>query len=194
MNKIKKFLKIIPLLIGATVGAIVIPIILFYGILLFELYIGFWRPDLTYKGDKTVPEEDVIYYGKITLRDLRLDKVYTYDYDNRKECHKYFVVKKNHLSFEKLHERLSQFCRDYYKNQTECDEVNFHFYWECAKMPWYWNDEGHFPDLELNPVNKIGAYGVNKDGSMDFWVKKKGKSFYNYGKILKEIKSFSDDN
>ena len=74
MNKIKKFLKIIPLLIGA----IVIPIMLFYGVLLFELYIGFWRPDLTYKGNKTVPEEDVIYYGKITLRDLRLDKVYTY--------------------------------------------------------------------------------------------------------------------
>ena len=160
------------MLIGATVGAIVIPIMLFYGVLLFELYIGFWRPDLTYKGDKTVPEEDVIYYEKITLRDLRLDDVYTDDYSNEKECHKYFIVKKNHLSFEKLHEQLSQFCRDYYKNQTEYDEVHFHFYEECATMPWYWNDEGHFPDLEANSENEIGAYGIYKDGSMNFWVKK----------------------
>ncbi len=160
------FLKAILLLIGA----ILFPIFILFVDLVVGFYVGFYRPDLTYDGDKSVPEEDVIRYGKITLRDLRLDRVYTDDYGNGKECHKYFLVKKNHLSFEKLHEQLSQFCRDYYKNQTEYDEVDFDFYSECAYMPWYWNDEGHFPDLEMNHENIIGAYGVYKDGSMDFWL------------------------
>ncbi len=60
-------------------------------------------------------------------------------------------------------------------------------------MPWFWNNHGYFPDLEYNSENEIGAYGVNNDGIMNFWVGKIGNSFFNYGKVLKEIKSFSDD-
>ena len=40
-----------------------------------KMYICLAYPSLTYKGDKTVPEEDVIHYEKITLRDLRLNEV-----------------------------------------------------------------------------------------------------------------------
>ncbi len=89
MKKNKMFLKAILLLIGA----ILFPIFILFVDLVVGLYVGFYRPDLTYDGDKSVPEEDVIRYGKITLRDLRLDIVYTVDYGNGKECHKYFIVK-----------------------------------------------------------------------------------------------------
>ena len=92
------FLKAIILLIGATL----IPIILFYGVIVFKLYIGFERPDLTYDGDKTVPEEDVIHYGKITLRDLRLDHIETNKYNGERKCCKYFLVKGRHFSLKKL--------------------------------------------------------------------------------------------
>lgn len=162
MNKNKGLLKAILLLIGA----IMFP----FFVIFIDAYIMFEYPGIKYYGDKTVPGEDVVRYGKITLRDLRLDKVYTDNYGNGKECYKYFLVKKNHLSFEKLHEQLSQFCCDYYKNQTRYDEVHFLFYRENRKMPWYWNDDGYFPDLETNSKNRIGVYGVYKDGSMDFWL------------------------
>lgn len=186
MNKNKGLLKAMLLLIGA----ILFP----FFVVLMDAYITFEHPGIKYGGDKSVPKEDVIRYGNITLRDLRLDKVYTDDYSNEKECYKYFITKKNLLSLKKLHEQLSQFCCNYYKNQTEYDEVHFLFYRENRKMPWFWNNEGFFPDLEMNSKNLIGAYGVNNDGIMNFWVGKKGNSFFNYGKVLKEIKSFSDDN
>lgn len=41
-------------------------------------------------------------------------------------------------------------------------------------MPWFWNNEGYFPDLEWNQDNIIAAYGVNNLG-MDYWL---GKMFF----------------
>ena len=38
------------------------------------MYIALFYPSIRYDGDKTVPEEDVIHYEKITFRDLRLDE------------------------------------------------------------------------------------------------------------------------
>ena len=167
MNKKKLLLKAMLLL----VGAIVIPIILFYGVLLFELYIGFWRPDLTYDGDKTVLEVDVIYYGKITLRDLRLDHIETNKYNGERKCCKYFLVKGRHFSLKKLDEQLSKYCFDYFDSQNEYDEIHFHFYEESGTMPWFWNNEGYFPDLEYNSDNEIITYRINKGGIIGHWLK-----------------------
>lgn len=157
MNKIKKFLKIIPLLIGATV----IPIMLFYGVLLFELYIGFWRPDLTYKGDKTVLEEDVIHYEKITLRDLRLDQYRNYEGYTRHL--KYYIVKSNNFSEKKIYRLLSNYCKEYYENNNSYDEIGFFFYEECGTMPWFWNNDGYFPDLEMNSSCLICRVFISKE-------------------------------
>ena len=167
MNKIKKLLKAIILLIGATL----IPIILFYGVIVFKLYIGFERPDLTYDGDKTVLEEDVIYYEKITLRDLRLDYIETNKYNGERKCCKYFLVKGRHFSLKKLDEQLSKYCFDYFDSQNEYDEIHFHFYEESGTMPWFWNNEGYFPDLEYNSDNEIITYRINKGGIIGHWLK-----------------------
>ncbi|MDE7291896.1 MAG: hypothetical protein K2N58_07610 [Treponemataceae bacterium] len=139
--------------------------------------------------DESVPKKDVVHSGKITLRDLRLDDMCP----EKRRCVKFYIIKNNHLSLENLHEQLSKFCHDYYEKQSEYAEIVFHFYRECEAMPWHWNDEGDFPDLETNSENEIGTYGVNKD-EMDFFVRKRGKSLCSYGKILKEIKSLSDEN
>ena len=85
MNKIKKFLKTILLLIGA----ILFP----FFVILIDAYITFEHPGIKYDGDKTVLEEDVISYEKIALRDLRLDRVETNYYNDERKCCKYFLVK-----------------------------------------------------------------------------------------------------
>lgn len=139
--------------------------------------------EIVVNGDEGVPKEDVIRFGKITLRDLRLEDMHP----EKRRCVKYYIVKNSHLSLEKLHEQLSEFCHDYYEKQSEYAEIIFHFYRECEAMPWDWNNEGDFPDLETKAENKIGTYGVNKDG-MDFFVRRRGKSFCSYGNILKEVK------
>lgn len=171
MNKMRMLLKAILLLIGA----IVIPIILFYGVIVFKLYIGFERPDLTYKGDKTVLEEDVIYYEKITFRDLRLDQYRNYEGYTRHL--KYYIVKSNHLSEKKIYQLLSNYCKEYYENNNSYDEIGFFFYEECGTMPWFWNDEGFFPDLEYNSDNEIITYRINKGGIIGHWLKGVGGYF-----------------
>lgn len=158
MNKMKKFLKITLLLIGV----ILISIVLFYGVLLFELYLGFERPDLAYKGDKTVPEEDVVRYGKITLRDLRLDEYNTHN--GNTHFVKYYIIKKNHFSERQLDRLLSQYCSELYNKCDSYDMMSIHFYMECGKMPWFWNDGGHFPSLYENSDCKIGIFWISKDG------------------------------
>lgn len=158
LDKIEILLKIMLLL----VGMILLPVFLFYGELLFELYIGFGRPDLTYKGDKTVPEEDVIRYEKITFRDLRLDECTTYDGDTL--FFKYYIVKKNRFSKRRLKKLLSQYCNEQYNKCNSYDIMAFHFYRECGTMPWFWNTHGYFPDLESNSDCKIGVFWISKDG------------------------------
>lgn len=143
------------------IGATVIPIMLFYGVLLFELYIGFWRPDLTYKGDKTVLEEDVIHYEKITLRDLRLDQYRNYEGYTRHL--KYYIVKSNNFSEKKIYRLLSNYCKEYYENNNSYDEIGFFFYEECGTMPWFWNNDGYFPDLEMNSSCLICRVFISKE-------------------------------
>ncbi len=145
--------------------------------------------EIIVNGNGSVSKEDVVYFGEITLRDLRFDD----RYPEKRRCVKYYIIKNGHLSLEKLHEQLSEFCHDYYEKQSEYAEIIFHFYRECETMPWDLNNEGNCPDLETNSENEIGTYGVNKDG-MDFFVRRRGKSFCSYGKILEEMNSFSDNN
>ena len=138
--------------------AVMLPIILYIFIGIIDLYIALVYPDITYKGDRTVPEEDVIRLEKITLRDLKQDIIYS---DNT--CSKYYIIKKNHLSKKRLYEQLSQYCSEYYNNDNY-DEIGFFFYEECSTMPWFWNNDGYFPDLEINSEHRICGYRVTKDG------------------------------
>lgn len=140
-----------------------LPIILYIFIGIIGLYIGLERPDITYKGNRSVPKEDVVHYGKITLRDLRMDK-YT-KYERSSLFLKYYIVKKNHLSKRKLNNQLSKYCNDYYNNNcNNHDIISFHFYEESGTMPWFWNNDGYFPDLEMNSQNLIAVYWITTDG------------------------------
>jgi len=126
------------------------PIILYIFIGIIGLYIGLERPDITYKGNRSVPKEDVVHYGKITLRDLRMDK-YT-KYEGSSLFLKYYIVKKNHLSKRIL------------RNGKFSCKLVFDSYEECSTMPWFWNNDGYFPDLEMNSQNLIAVYWITKDG------------------------------
>ena len=70
-----------------------LPIILYIFIGIIGLYIALARPDITYKGDRTVPEKDIIRLEKITLRDLKQDRIYS-----NNTCSKFYIVKNNFLS------------------------------------------------------------------------------------------------
>lgn len=159
MNNKNGYFKSIFLLILA----VMLPIILYIFIGIIGLYIGLERPDITYKGNRSVPKEDVVHYGKITLRDLRMDK-YT-KYEGSSLFLKYYIVKKNHLSKRKLNNQLSKYCNDYYNNNcNNHDIISFHFYEETGTMPWFWNNDGDFPDLEMNSQNLIAVYWITTDG------------------------------
>ena len=133
------------------------PIILYIFIGIIGLYIALARPDITYKGDRTVPEKDIIRLEKITLRDLKQDRIYS-----NNTCSKFYIVKNNFLSQKKLHKELSIFCCKYYDEQNEFDELTFIFYEECATMPWFWNNDGYFPDLEMNSNCLVCRFFISK--------------------------------
>ena len=146
------------LLLFAIIFPIALPIV--GGII--GIYIALVHPDITYKGDRTVPEKDIIRLEKITLRDLKQDIIYS---DNT--CSKYYIIKKNHLSKRKLNDQLSKYCNDYYNNDcNDHDIISFHFYEEAGTMPWFWNNDGYFPDLEMNSKYRIYKCWVSKD-----WIK-----------------------
>ncbi len=130
----------------------------------FILFYLAYRPDLRYNGDRTVNEQDIIRLEWVTLRDLRMDESREYEDDGIKLLRKSYIVKKNFLSTEKLHKELSSFCYDYYDNQSEFDEIDFDFYRECPEMPWFWNNDGYFYDLETNWDNLVAVYGIGKEG------------------------------
>lgn len=154
MNKNKGLLKAILLLIGA----ILFP----FFVIFIDAYITFEHPDIKYNGDKSIPKEDVIRYGKITLRDLRMDECTTYNGDTL--FIKYYIVKKNHFSKRQLNKLLAKYCSEQYNKCDSYDIMSFHFYRECGRMPWYWNSHGYFPDLEANCDSKIGVFWISKDG------------------------------
>ena len=157
MNNKNGYIKPILLLLFAIIFPIALPIV--GGII--GIYIALVHPDITYKGDRTVPEKDIIRLEKITLRDLKQDRIYS-----NNTCSKFYIVKNNFLSQKKLHKELSIFCCKYYDEQNEFDELTFIFYEECATMPWFWNNDGHFPDLEMNSKYRIYKCWVSKD-----WIK-----------------------
>ena len=154
MNKNKGLLKAILLLIGA----ILFP----FFVILIDAYITFEHPGIKYNGEKSVPKEDVIHYGKITLRDLRMDECAAHN--GNTHFVKYYIIKKNHFSERQLDRLLSQYCSELYNKCYSYDMMSIHFYMECSKMPWYWNDGGHFPSLYENSDCEIGIFWISKDG------------------------------
>lgn len=160
-NKKKKYIKSILFLLFA--------IFLLFFINILHIHIALACPNITYQGDKTVLKEDVIYLGSIKIRDLRIDKYR--EFNNTKQCHKYYIIKNTLISQKKLHEKLSSFCYKCFEEQNEFDEIHYTFYDESPTMPWFWNNEGYFPDLEWNQDNIIAAYGVNNLG-MKYWLEK----------------------
>ena len=53
--------------------------------------------------------------------------------------------------------------KEYYKNHNSYDEVGFFFYEECGRMPWFWNNDGFFPDLEINSNCLICRFFISKE-------------------------------
>ncbi len=131
-------------------------------IIVLGFYIALACPDLTYEGDRTVPEEDVIHHEKLTLRDLRVDLIETDENTGEKICKKYFLIKGYHFHSKKIYTQLLQFCFDYFAMQNAYDEIYFRFYEESGKMPWFWNEEGHFPDLFDLDDNLLVTYTIHK--------------------------------
>lgn len=130
---------------------LIIVLFVFFSICLIVIEIQWSYPNITYKGNRTVPQEDIICLEKITLRNLKIDECR--DYNNKRRC-QYYIVKNKFISREELHKELSSFCYSSYDNQNEFDVITFHFFKECREMPWFWNDKGYFPDLEWNQKNK----------------------------------------
>ena len=63
------------------------------GILFVEFGLHDKYPSLFHKGDKNVPQEDIIKIGNIYMRDLKMDRI-----SNDKESryiYKYYILKKN---------------------------------------------------------------------------------------------------
>lgn len=127
-----------------------------------KMYICLAYPSLTYKGDKTVLEEDVIYLEKLAIRDIRLDVNSKYA-DGTTYHKKNYIVKKNRLSKKKTYQLLSNYCKEYYENHNSYDEIEFFFYEECGTMPWFWNNDGYFPDLEMNSSCLICRVFISKE-------------------------------
>lgn len=133
----------------------------FYGILYFGIFFHDKYPAFFYEGDKTVLEEDVIYLEKLSVRDLRLDIQSKYN-DGTTYYRKSYIVKKNHFSKKKIYQFLANYCREFYEKHNSYDEIGFFFYEECGTMPWFWNDDGFFPDLEMNSDCLICRIFINK--------------------------------
>lgn len=163
-NKKKEYFKSLLFLLFA--------IFLPFFIIFVQIHIALTCPNITYQGDRSVLKEDVINLGSIKIRDLKIDKCR--ELNNAKQCHKYYIIKNTFISQKKLHEKLSSFCYKCFEEQNEFDEIHYTFYDESPTMPWFWNNEGYFPDLEWNQDNIIAAYGVNNLG-MDYWL---GKMFF----------------
>lgn len=125
-----------------------------------DMYIALFYPSIRYEGNKSVPEEDIINYEKITFRDLRLDEYNEYS----ERFYKFYIVKKNHISKKKIYRLLSNYCKEYYENHNSYDKIGFFFYGECGMMPWFWNNDGFFPDLEMNSENLMCRFFASKDG------------------------------
>ena len=138
------------------------PFFVFFCKTCIEFDIAINRPDLTYKGDKRVPEADIIHLDKITLRDLREDHFIEGGGSTRYS--KRYIVKKNYLSRKKLKAELLEYCKDYYEKNNTYDQIAFIFYEEDGRMPWFWNDDGYFPDLEYNSDLILGRCFVDKKG------------------------------
>ncbi len=124
-----------------------------------DMYIALFYPSIRYEGNKSVPEEGIINYEKITFRDLRLDEYNEYS----ERFYKFYIVKKNHISKKKIYRLLSNYCKEYYENNNSYDEIGFFFYEECGMMPWFWNNDGFFPDLEMNSGNLICRVFISKE-------------------------------
>ena len=138
-------------------------IIIFPVFILFcQLQITFERPDIIYKGNKTVSKEDIIYLDKITLRDLKIYESSSY-YGEKTHFLKYYLIKGSFLSKKNLKAKLLDYCKDYYKNHNSYDEIGFFFYEECGRMPWFWNNDGFFPDLEMNSDCLICRIFISKE-------------------------------
>ena len=131
---------------------------LLFGII--RLWIILARPDITYRGSKIVPQGDIIYLNKINLRYLHQDIIYK----NSNTCWKHYIIKKNHLSKENLKNQLFDYCKAYYESNKNYNEIVFYFYQESPTIPWFWNNSGYFPDLEMNSEYCIFAFYVNNDG------------------------------
>ena len=88
----------------------------------------------------------------------------TLTHKNSNTCWKHYIIKKNHLSKENLKNQLFDYCKAYYESNKNYNEIVFYFYQESPTIPWFWNNSGYFPDLEMNSEYCIFAFYVNDDG------------------------------
>ncbi len=157
----KKKAKIIVCVVLCVVFLLLLWWLAIYGIVYVQFGLRDKYPSLFYKGDKNVPQEDIVKIGNVYMRDLKMERA-----SNDKESryvYKYYILKKNKLPPQNLNENLLDYCGVFFDAQSEYDEIQFVIFKECPKMPWYWNNEGFFPDLELNYENEIATYWVDKD-------------------------------
>lgn len=127
---------------------------------IFVIFVGVTHPYLNYEGDKTVPKEDVIHYGYLTFRDLRMDEYTTCDGKNLYV--KVYLLKGSILPKKLL---LQKYCKEQFDACKTHDIMSFRFYRVSGKMPWFWKDEEPFPDLEQCADNML-SFWVESDGIM----------------------------
>lgn len=122
--KIKKPLKHVLLVFIIIIFSFFAKYIYDYVYTYIDMYIAIANPVLRYKGDRTVPDEDVIYLENLIVRDLRLDMDSKY-IDGTTYCHKSYIIKKNHLPKKKIYQILSAYCKEYYESHNNYNEISF---------------------------------------------------------------------
>ena len=173
MRIMKKKTKIVLCVFLCIVSLPLLRLLAIYGIIYVEFGLRDKYPSLFYKGDKNVPQEDVVKIGNIYMRDLKKDRIS--DDKETRYVYKYYILKKNKLSPSDLNEILLEYCGDFFDAQAEYDEIQFCIFKECPRMPWYWNDDGFFLDLELNYKNEIATYWADRE-HISYRIRKDNKT------------------
>lgn len=143
----------------------------------FFLYDEF--PAIAYKGDKTIPSEEVIMFEGLVMRDMHIRYMCA---DEETEYSKCYLIKNPRMKLDALCGALKSFCTQELEQNADGKKKTFLFYRTGRKMPWFWNET--ISSLDWEPSDLIGAFSYSEDNTLiSYNVYKRSKSFYSYGKI-----------
>ncbi len=157
--------------------ALAAPLLAFvFPFLLCDLYDEF--PAIAYKGDRTVPAEEVITFGGLVMRDMHISYMCA---DEETEYSKCYLIKNPRMKLDALCAALGSFCAQELEQNADGKKKRFLFYRTGRKMPWFWNES--ISSLDGNPSDLIGAFSYSEDNTLVSCYIYERSRFLSYGKI-----------